>query len=65
MLETVFVIVMTYFVVFVALFFTSILIYSFNAILEKITNYSIADIVYNILQSITISIMTIKRKRRN
>ena len=45
MLETVFVIVMTYFVVFVALFFTSILIYSFNAILEKITGISITDIV--------------------
>ena len=45
MLETVFVIVMTYFVVFVTLFFTSILIYSFNAILEKITGISITDIV--------------------
>lgn len=45
MLETVFVIVMTFFVVLMTLFFTSILFYSFNAILEKITGISITDIL--------------------
>lgn len=52
MLETIFVIVMTCFVVFIALFVTSILIYSFNAILDKITGISITDIAENAVEMI-------------
>lgn len=63
MLETIIAVTMLLFTVFLALFLTAVLIYAFNSIMEKITSYSIADIVDNILQSITSSIMTIKRKQ--